>query len=1665
MADRTTVTIAGGELAGAATWKLSLVGELHGKWGGIDAGDFFAADALRVDDGSGVQRLFAKLPHAVELPGWIFTEAGDGLRASPNAFAQGRVALRARLDDALRRLRSVEIAWHEQEGGFFAAKGLGKVGAQLGGQLTLRFEAPQNGDAFVVVAELSARTTVTALIAGSAQAECSYGFTAILRAELKPRLRLDLDELSIGLPEIPFALDLGRIAAPFELDQGITLQGLLQGLPVKVTATADQAMLAIVLTDGRLRGAVCKAGTPADQQLDPANRAALTVTIGEAAGPRLDIQNLTVADDGDTTPVLSATVSGSIDQTIGDGQQRFGPLVVRWQGAEATFRGAAAAGGPGDVSAVLELRVQRLMLYPADDPEAVLAFSVTLEITPVGARVKALQLLEPLPLDLLAGAAQELSRAASKVLRLLFDLFPAGQLPEAEILRLLDVLSRIAAAVGRAAVFVADQAGEIAAAAGELIGRVLAGIGEVVGALLRALRQLAAKDAASRVTVALYVGTDPLELRQVLVTLRGPATAPRTIGVLGCHLELAPGWRPGLLIDLVAQPGAYLVATHDAAPNGAIATLSTDLWLARPAKGPVQNLPDVDPKTGGRAQQDGAGDKPLLAVALSWAAATSARQAIVLVGIGRGEPVFLQRITSPLAPTTGNDPVAIVAGGAFSYRELGLNPDGSLDFSVEPTFATDRILPLLGMSDRGTPAPGGPAGDSFLNRLRDSLSPVVTVLAVTSDVHELLKPRLVVQLLVHVARLETKVDLKLELDLRTFRANLDADMSEVQVQSPPLAEKALGLLWIVKKKGDASPPGQPASDPTPFEMFRLSFEGPESVLALGENAKMEIAYDALSTDGRGVVFDVTEFRVDRSGLNLRTAVSKAPVRLSGIDQPFEFTSGGLEIRSGRLVQAAIAGRGTLPPALVGDASCAVALVFATDAAGAIELQSATVELDKKGEPIICHGPRFQLTIDELGLSFVRDNGDHFYFVVTGALQFAPKPGEFESGLLQSFKNVRIDLEKVPLAGDARVLARHISFQVAMNPKKRFPLFNLFTFELRGIGFHPSAPKFDGDPAINVSGQIAFVPIGDVMQPKIDFHGLWIAPPKPGQALPRLRADGLGVEVAFGGAAKLRGAVVAVDEKMPTLEGAEAAPPDYKAYGFLGEGQVSIQGFATLSASMGFLEVEKNDAPGERKKAFFLFLQQEKVAYEIPTPVWTFYLREVGFGFGYRYTLRSFREADRATSPAQLISALDEASKTQGELSRFSAWEPDPDGDKLTLALRGAFQMYPAQKTFDAKREARAENPFFFDIVAALRSDLTFLISTRGWLATNYNDFFEDKDGLRSRPGFRGYLLISVPRSELLARVVADSKGYIGERLALPSEVRTALQSVDWSATLYIRPGLLHFELGWPDQLVVRLKDDPKFRVTVRGGLIFRAAEDGVLYGFNVEADAFLAFSGSAGGGSLGVAVEATLVARFVARLISFMSPKLSGSLLYGLISLDAQLTFSVRAWLRIDLRFTSFTITIGYSFSLQLTAVVEIAISTEGVGAKVRARVAICAFGCTLAVGIGFSINDARLDDARARVDRFLGMGLTAETPDPAKALSAQRADERMDRAAQQAVPPNGAGTSPSPEAQAEAGNGAPDGAPTSDVPGARAITATNFWLVLRRAETRPAGGDDQSDT
>lgn len=108
-------------------------------------------------------------------------------------------------------------------------------------------------------------------------------------------------------------------------------------------------------------------------------------------------------------------------------------------------------------------------------------------------------------------------------------------------------------------------------------------------------------------------------------------------------------------------------------------------------------------------------------------------------------------------------------------------------------------------------------------------------------------------------------------------------------------------------------------------------------------------------------------------------------------------------------------------------------------------------------------------------------------------------------------------------------------------------------------------------------------------------------------------------------------------------------------------------------------------------------------------------------------------------------------------------------------MRALFTTQSATETNELTEEERyIANPFLFDIAAALRSDLTFLMTVRAWLNTNYYSWVHGKlddatdkvtttkENIRSSPPLRGYLYLSAPRKTFLGRLIADGTGYLGK---------------------------------------------------------------------------------------------------------------------------------------------------------------------------------------------------------------------------------------------------------------------------------------------------------------
>ena len=173
---------------------------------------------------------------------------------------------------------------------------------------------------------------------------------------------------------------------------------------------------------------------------------------------------------------------------------------------------------------------------------------------------------------------------------------------------------------------------------------------------------------------------------------------------------------------------------------------------------------------------------------------------------------------------------------------------------------------------------------------------------------------------------------------------------------------------------------------------------------------------------------------------------------------------------------------------------------------------------------------------------------------------------------------------------------------------------------------------------------------DVLDARIDFHDLFIGLPKPGSLIPRLYCKELGLKLKVGEAFEADGLVDFLNDE-------EIIPGGPKASGFRGQGRISIQGLPTLEVSFAFLRVTTDGVNYAR--AWFVYAQVSKLSLEIP--IVELFIREIGFGLGYRYTLAMIQATDEIQDPKKLLKTLTELSRTQGNLSSFDQWRIDYTG--------------------------------------------------------------------------------------------------------------------------------------------------------------------------------------------------------------------------------------------------------------------------------------------------------------------------------------------------------------------------------------------------------------------
>lgn len=1258
----------------------------------------------------------------------------------------------------------------------------------------------------------------------------------------------------------------------------------------------------------------------------------------------------------------------------------------------------------------------------------------------IRSKLTELRIAEPFPLVLIAKVATAAVEAVGELIRLVAAIpLPNANVPGFDIEKLTALLALLGRMTTAAMMWLAKQAGE---AAGLLAGAVEA-VAKLIGKLVDALAD-ASLAAYKAVCIEIRLDARTYRIRQIVLSPANdqPIGGELKVSALGFDLVIDAMAKPSVLIDFGPESWFGLVVEPVA---GAHATLSTDLWLDKET-GPQQPLRTLDNNSGAAS---GVAERLIVLKAEpGQGGAHGAKRDVVVAAVQRGRLRLFQRFVSTGADRapdvtlrTGNATFTVHSTQQSARLEPAtIGRDAAADDIVLTPSVGDVKGRILGLLSKAGDETGGGGFTEMLSQRIQIDDPAVAFDGPTRTA------TLTLDVTVYLGkgfRPQTKLVIAASLDDLSMKV-AGGDRIAIKAKNKETRHfRPLGFdLEVRPKEGVVD---------DEYEQFYLDLSGGGERLGLGRQADAFLSYNRVASAGKGLQFQLSEFAIGRSGLDLEARIKPDPVRLGGVDTPFTFTSGAISIKGSRFGGGSLAGSGQLPKELIGEAKATVALTLGRGPSdGDVVVEAATALIDKSGDPIRCHSTRFDITITEVGFSFVMEESYHFFFLVTGSARFNPGDTAFARGLLKNFQAVEIRFDKAPLTRDPRVLMRAISFLVKLKPPKLIKLFDIFRFELRSIAFYPATDKFGGEPAMGFGGQVNFLDSGDRVSIQVNFHEMLIGPPAGTDILPRIRFDGLGVAISLNGV-KIGGTAITVDGDLPSLYRPAVLPKNIAAQGFLASGFVEIQGWAPMSATLGFLELKDKASPGaEPRHAFFIYGQTYKMSEPIDTPIGTIYLREVGFGFGYRYTLAGIAQVESAKTPQELVRVLDEVSKYQGSLDRFEAWEPTYDNADLTLALRGMLALSAAQRSsseYNDKAEARLPNPLLLDIVAALRTDLTILISLRAWMCVNYHKWVTDgadADWKRA-PVFRGYLYFSAPKREFLGRFVSNRNGFVGEHPPMPPQLKAAIQATDFSAALYIRPGLFHFELGWPYELGFELgKRGEVFYLDVRGGLIQRVEDSAVLQGVAVKAYGEVRLEGRIGADSFGAAAVAQAAFNLETRLLSYLSLRnIDESMYYGHLRLDILIDARIEVWLSFKVFGKRIRLSAGFSICLAVSIAIEGVVSPEGLGGRAHASVGIRAFGRTASVGIGFSFRDDLLNRARARVAGFMALGLSTPIPDRSE-------DGRRVESNPPPEPPRHEQAAITDQTIDQELGAAPAPAPvTPPVLTGRPITATNFWAML----------------
>ena len=745
---------------------------------------------------------------------------------------------------------------------------------------------------------------------------------------------------------------------------------------------------------------------------------------------------------------------------------------------------------------------------------------------------------------------------------------------------------------------------------------------------------------------------------------------------------------------------------------------------------------------------------------------------------------------------------------------------------------------------------------------------------------------------------------------------------------------------------------------TTADLFKLDMTDGRMVLKAPDNVDLVLRNDDV---GDGLTFLVTELEIGPAGIDVAASMVATTLNLPGLKTPFLLKEASLRIVGGKLQDVSIRGSGRMP-ALLNEAPFSFEMRLTQGGDNVVRIADFEVSLGDGKAPIFSRGIRFRFDLTKVTIGMDDAGGtaqQAWHFLITGSMQFVPEGAEFLGNVLEDFQSITMDFQDAPLSDQ---FFEHVELIATLTEPKVFPLFALFEMEVRSIGFHPAFGPFGGKPAIIIGGQAKFADVGDVLSAKVDFHRMYIGFPKPGEFLPQFHFQGIRVEIASGGF-KIAGELRHYD--------------DDKLQGFAGSGTILIPGMPELTASFAFtrLRAETTDS---WKRGWFIAVEAAKISYQIgPLPM---YLRQVGLGFGYRYTsviIKRFEEEERL---APLVALMKREINNHQSLANIDSWAPDAErgGERgrWSIGLEAVFSMASANSApfkYNAAEEKKLQS-VVAQLLIFLRSDLTFLAATKVWFPVSVDDFFENRSEMRQRPLGIGFMLYSAPKNRLLIHASKGKNPYLGPPgKPVPEQVKKVLDQSHFEATFLSEPGLVHAELGWPDRLFFKF-DMGLMTLECRGGVLFRVERGVLVQGLYFSATGKTELGGGLSLGIVGVRVSAKITVTLAMRLmIGIQLAKPLASNIYAVVGFSVTIQFTIHAWFRLNLRFVKIKIDIYFRLDLQIVLVLEIGWAGQAdLGFRGRATLIVSAFGRSLQVKVSVAVGADGVNKARNAMKPYM---------------------------------------------------------------------------------------------